>query len=94
MDALRCSTSSERKHGRLQIQRRKYVFTAQIDQRIREIYFHHPNAKSTQVFGNWRIRSRFRTGRSKSELANLAWREPKRGRGVNRNWRFSHGTHG
>src|SRR2546428_8128199 len=26
--------------------RRKYVFTAQIDERIREIYLHHPNAKS------------------------------------------------
>ena len=26
--------------------RRKYVFTAQIDQRIREIYLHHHNAKS------------------------------------------------
>src|SRR6266704_3450664 len=27
-------------------QRRKYVFTAQIDQRIREIYLSHPNAKT------------------------------------------------
>jgi hypothetical protein len=26
--------------------RRKYVFTAQIDERIREIYLHHPNTKS------------------------------------------------
>ncbi len=26
--------------------RRKYVFTAQIDERIREIYLHHPNGKS------------------------------------------------
>src|SRR5437867_2574795 len=26
--------------------RRKYVFTTQIDGRIREIYLHHPNAKS------------------------------------------------
>ena len=26
--------------------RRKYVFTAQIDQRIREIYFSHPNSKA------------------------------------------------
>ena len=45
MDAVRCS-ASERTHGRLQIQRRKYVFTERLDQCIREIYLQNPHSRN------------------------------------------------
>lgn len=63
--------------------RRKYIFTARIDQRIREIYLSHPNAKTRpgirQLAGqigipHWAL---------KKGLANLAWLARKRRPGVN-----------